>query len=522
MINMSIDYRETSDKLLFGSMAIEYPALDLVFKLCQELAQEDIKYCHWKSNNALDRSASGDNDLDLLVSREDIPRFSEILYRLGFKRASAAQEKQMYGVVDYFGHDKSADRLIHVHAHYQLILGDDMSKNYRLPIERQYLGSAVQGELFKVPTPEYEFIVLIVRLILKHSTWDAILGRQGTLKPAERKEMAYLQNLIDEDLVLDILKQQLPYIGIVLFKACIQALQPACPVWTRIKTGHKLQNGLQANGRRPVFDDVTLKLWRRVKFMIRRRFFKSSPKYRLENGGAMIAIVGGDGAGKSTAVNALYEWLSRDLETDKAHIGKPAWSWTTTLVRAILKLGNILGLYPVDSSFQKTLKQNSIVSSGYPWLLREACRARDRYWTYIKARRSAANGKLVLVDRFPLAQIKLMDGPQAKRFLDQLGNGVHAEGLLRPKQNSRLVKSIIRQEEIYYHQIVLPELLMVLRVNPEIAVQRKIDEDPNSVRMRSTEIWEVNWDNTTAYVIDGSKSREEVLDELKALIWSKL
>ncbi len=46
-------------------------ALNLIFDLCQALAEEGISYCHWKSNNALDRSASGDNDLDLLVSRTD-------------------------------------------------------------------------------------------------------------------------------------------------------------------------------------------------------------------------------------------------------------------------------------------------------------------------------------------------------------------------------------------------------------------------------------------------------------------
>lgn len=63
------------------------PALDLVIKLCNVLADEEIDYCHWKSNAALDRSANGDNDLDLLVSRIHAQRFTEILYGLGFKEA---------------------------------------------------------------------------------------------------------------------------------------------------------------------------------------------------------------------------------------------------------------------------------------------------------------------------------------------------------------------------------------------------------------------------------------------------
>ena len=43
--------------------------LKIVEDLCGALAEEKVDYCHWKSNEALDRSASGDNDLDLLIGR---------------------------------------------------------------------------------------------------------------------------------------------------------------------------------------------------------------------------------------------------------------------------------------------------------------------------------------------------------------------------------------------------------------------------------------------------------------------
>jgi hypothetical protein len=211
------------------------------------------------------------------VSRADGPRFTKLLHRLGFKQAKAPAEKQMPGVLDYYGYDEEADRLIHVHAHYQLILGHDLTKNYRLPIERQYLESAVQGDLFKVPAPEFEFIVFVIRRVLKHSTWDIILSREGTLKTAERRELAYLLARINQDRVSDILKRHLPYISRELFNDCIQALQPACSLWTRVKTGQQLQTQLQVNARRSLLTDTYLKLWRRVAVALRRASSKPRP-----------------------------------------------------------------------------------------------------------------------------------------------------------------------------------------------------------------------------------------------------
>jgi len=520
-MNKSADMRLTTNSIHSEEMRVEMSpqVLHTIRQLCHELEAENINYCHWKSNNALDRSASGDNDLDLLVSRADVTRFTEILHRFGFKLGLAPIEKQMPGVQDYFGYDPEADKIIHVHAHYKLVVGHDMTKNYHLPIEKQYLKSTIQDNLFKVPAPEFEFIVFVIRMILKHSTWDTILGREGNLKTAEQRELSYLQNHVDLDHVYDILKQELPYIDIELFDNCLQSLEPGYSFWKRIKIGRQIQSKLQPYARLSQFSDTYLKLWRRAILAIRRRVFNSSSKYQLASGGAMIAIVGGDGSGKTTVVEGLSTWLSKNFGTTKTHLGKPPWSIPTIAVRGILKVGNWLGLYPEETTFRETLNQDSRISPGFPWLLREVCRARDRYWTYRKAYRFAANGGIVIFDRFPLPQIKHMDRPLAEKFLEQLMESPKASLFLNPKQNNRVVKSLVKQEEGYYQNIVLPQTTVVLRINPEIAVQRKTDEEPNSVRERSTEIWEVNWENSDTHVIDASKSREEVLAEIKKIVW---
>jgi thymidylate kinase len=142
-------------------------------------------------------------------------------------------------------------------------------------------------------------------------------------------------------------------------------------------------------------------------------------------------------------------------------------------------------------------------------LLREVCTARDRYLTYARARRFASNGGLVICDRFPLPEVIAMDGPQVAHMASTC-------------KSNWLIKYLTRLETKFYQQITLPELLVVLRADPEIAVQRKTDETAASVRARSKQVWEADWRQLPVYVIDGNRSKQEVLSELKSLVWSSL
>ena len=173
--------------------------LVLIADLCRSLDAERVRYCHWKSNEAIARSANGENDLDLLVHRSDAERFEGILRQLGFKDTVQPGWKQLPGVYHSYGLDPPTGALVHIHAHYQLVVGDDMTKNIHLPVEESYIASSTPDRTFMIPSPAFELALFLIRMTVKHCTWDAFVTLQGSLSRSERRELDDLLGHVDLD-----------------------------------------------------------------------------------------------------------------------------------------------------------------------------------------------------------------------------------------------------------------------------------------------------------------------------------
>ena len=86
-----------------------------------------------------------------------------------------------------------------------------------------------------------------------------------------------------------------------------------------------------------------------------------------------------------------------------------------------------------------------------------------------------------------------------------------------------LARRLVGLEMSYYARIQPPDVLIVLRIDPAIAIQRRVEEDdPGSVRERAGEIFDIDWAGTPAVVIDASRPREEVASAIRRIVWSRL
>src|SRR6478735_3875402 len=148
------------------------PTLKLIEDLLAAWHQHDIVYCHWKSNEHLAASMTGDTDLDILFDETQKDKTIEVLHELGFKRFHSISEKEYKDIEDFLGLDLESGKIIHVHAHFRLTMGEMYLKGYQLNFEDKILETRYFNETYGIycSSPAFELILLytIEALKLRH------------------------------------------------------------------------------------------------------------------------------------------------------------------------------------------------------------------------------------------------------------------------------------------------------------------------------------------------------------------
>lgn len=448
--------------------------LELVRRLVDGLDDAGVQFCHWKSNEAILASESGENDLDLLVHPDHLMAFQDVATSLSLKIARPPRWRRIPGLIDHLGLDEPSGALVQVQCHDRLIVGDDATKNYVLPIVDEYLTDLKRPSILPIPRPVIEYLLLVVRLGIKHCPFDAIVQRQGRVTASEVRELEHLRTQITSESVHTLATELLPPIRPQLLDEVVLALDRTSSAGQRMRAGRRLLRALRPYTRRPEAIDLPLRVWRRF----RRRLDPGGSRKQFDSGGRVIAVIGGDGSGKSSTVTMIESWLGDQIAIETKHLGKPPWSLTRKAVGRLRRTG--IGGRSIETLMDLVL-------------------ARDRARQANRCSKAAARGRIVITDRFPLAELTEMDWVRLE------GSGWAA-----------------RLERNIYQGLTRPETILVLKVTPEVAAARRPEQDRDFVLRRATAVSDVDWETSRAVVIDADASIEEVHRHARRAVWDAL
>lgn len=496
------------------------PALQVLRALFERLHEAGVRYCHWKSNEHLGPSMVGKTDVDVLVDRRAIVDLARILGESGFKRFVVEPGRGYPGIEDYVGFDSGSGVLTHLHVHYQLTLGEKFLKGHRLPWEEMFLSTRILDARhgIYVADPHLELLVLVIRAAMKVRTRDSLLEafgrpylRGGMLRElrwlAERTDRQRLQQVAAR-LVGEGAARQLPALttgarpSVRLLRAFGRSASPALSTY-------RLYGPIRALQQMATRELRTA--WRKVGSWYRGMPIRSTRT--LPQGGLFVAVLGVDGAGKSTLTEEIAEWLAHEVAvmTTYGGSGKGSASLPRRMMQTVAGWRRRL----LKGASRTPRKGSDTVEPARPpslarlfWLL---SLVRERRRRARSARRAKGTGMIVISDRIPQSQFPgWNDGPRLRPWLND---------------RSALRRFAARREDAVFQvaDLVPPDLVLKLRVSPQVASQRKPETPTWQLRTGAKMVAGLQFPTSTRVVeLDAEAPLHEVVLLAKRAIWECL
>lgn len=476
-----------------------------------------IKYCHWKSNEHLCAGLAGDTDLDILIDRKDSNAAQACLLKCGFKRFEAVSYLKYVAIEDYIGFDEDTGNLLHIHLHFELVIGRKFLKQYHLPWENEILNSAIRSN-FGVMTinPEFEIILLIIRFITKHSISSSMFNkRRIPFNKNERKEFCWLIKRLDKERLLKNARRLLgeetarEMTGLIENKKCNFKRSFSKTILKKLSYYKSDSSEFKL-----FFLHYYYKL-SLIKNYIALMFLKHPVPYKrkMVEGGRIIAFLGADGSGKTTIIKNMSSWLSWKINVFPIYFG--SGDGQTSILMMPLKLivkvrqffrGDVVKLEKLKN---ETSKKGRLYRLGKAlWAILLIYDKKKKFQKMIRARNK---GMVVICDRYPQVQyLSMNDGPLLSDWLSS---------------SCWIKKKISGLEEEIYTQVseYEPDIIFKLQVPIATALKRKKDTPSYIVEKKIEIVEKLKFRNNDRVIkIDTSDELQQTILNVKRHIWRNM
>jgi thymidylate kinase len=495
-------------------LPVDNPTLPLLLTVLSDLHRQAISYCYWKSSKRIESVLAGEGDLDLLVARRDQHRAQAILLGRGLKLFPSVAMRDHPAILSYLGYDEPSGRLIHLHLHFRLIVGERLHKNYRIPWETNILARAILHPTLpvKILDPASEAVLLGVRACLELRRLDPVTlrGWRTTLarfaldrrRLAETLDHAQLSSRASELLGEDIGAM---LTGAIYGEGTLEGSRRLRTAIRRHFAPYRSYNALEA----------------RLRSMVRafhwaagglNKFYLHLPRpwsRRAPGGGCVVALIGIDGSGKSTVNAAVREWLSSEIDVMPVYFGTGGGRPSLLLLPFKLMvplLTRLVRTRPRGSSHGKVSKASPKLPYSLLLMVWAAVVAAEKRTKLLATRRAASRGLVVVTDRYPQNEIReFNDGPLLTRL-------AWAPSWLRRWETSVYALA----------QRLPPDLVIKLIVTPETAARREPDMDPTVIEKRIEAIPRLAFSGAQIVSVNAEQPLADVIRAAKQEIWRML
>ena len=497
-------------------LEVEERRFSTTTRLFDSFHRQEARYCHFKSNAHVGAGLEGLTDLDVLVDAQHAGVVEPILAEHGFRRFRAHPSRRYAGVEDYLGVDEQTGRLLHLHLHYRLIVGERFFKNYHLAWERDFLDARVLDESARVyvADPALEWLLLVCRSALKLRWRDRAIRRLAPRRGesgALQSEHSWLAARVDPAAPAEHAARLLGDDAADLVRHALGddlSFRRLKPLRRELRHNQKV---FWAYGRVAALSIRWSRELRGVAGAVNRRYLRRAFPYSRSApaGGTIVAVIGSDGAGKSSVSGLIYSWLRPKVDVVPIYLG--SGDGQASLLRRPLKL--VLDLKQrrsAPSHLDPEARRSRDVSLARAlWAL---VLAREKQTKLLRAARARERGLIVVCDRYPQTQVDgVSDGPLLWRWRSA---------------PSGVKRALARWEDGIYRlaESVAPDVVVRLLVTPETAAARRPGDDPRELAFRTQLIKNLRFDNARCGVldIDADADLETVVLEVKQRLWPVL